>query len=287
MPGEGESTADELLTYAEPHDPALRQWVIRTVEKLSGQPRLRRVYEEVRARTSYADPPNPHAFFGAALERLGVTLEVEPRAMAQVPTSGPLVFIANHPFGVLDGLGLCELALRARGDMKVMIHRALFRDPPLQDLMLPIDFSGSREAAKRNISVREDALRYLNGGGTVAVFPAGGISTAPTPFGVATDLEWKLLPAKLIQRSKATVIPVRFHGQNSPLFHLVSRFSQTLRMSLVIREVENKCGRPLRATIGAPITFDAIAHLKNRRDLTEHLRREVYGLDPAPFNGQS
>lgn len=278
MARRGERNADDLLTYAEPHDPPLRQWVIRGIEKLSGQPRLRSIYEEVRDRTSHAVPPRPSAFFGAALERLGVELQVDDDAVAAIPSSGPLVFVANHPFGVLDGLGLCTLALRARGEMKVMIHRALFRDPSLQDLMLPIDFGGSRAAAKRNICVRNEALQYLEGGGSIAVFPAGGISTAPTPFGVATDLEWKLLPAKLIQRSKATVVPVHFPGQNSPLFHLVSCFSQTLRMSLVIREVEVRRNRPLPITVGRPIPFETLADLRDRRALTERLRQEVYAL---------
>lgn len=272
--------SEDLLTYAEPHDPTYKQWTIRIVEKLSGQPKLLELYERVRETTTHAPTPKPHLFFGAALEELGVVSTIEPEDLSRVPPEGPLVFVANHPFGVLDGLGLCDLALRARGDVRVIIHRALFRDTSLQQFMLPIDFEGSRAAAKRNIAVRNEAIDYLVGGGAIAVFPAGGISTADHPFGPATDLEWKLLPAKLIQKAEATVVPVHFSGQNSWLFQLVSMFSQTLRMSLVIREVENKRNEPLRVTIGHPIPFSELAEIRDRKALTAHLRAQVYALDP-------
>lgn len=273
--------SEALLTYADPRDPRLTQAVIRSVEVLSGQPRLAKQYERVKARTTNRPgTPDPGAFFAEALNELDIEVAYEFLG-APPPAEGPVVFVANHPFGVVDGLALCRLALEQRGSVKIMIHRALFKDPALQPFMLPVDFEGSREAAKRNIAVRDEAIAFLRGGGTVAVFPGGGISTASQPFGPATDLEWKLLPAKLIQVTRATVVPVFFPGQNSALFQIASQISQTLRLSLVIREVRNKRGRPLAVRVGAPIPFDALPEAKkDRKELTEHLRRVVYDLDP-------
>lgn len=276
--------AHDLLTYAEPEDPRFRRVVIRGIERLSGQPRLVRQYEQAKARsTHHPDGPFPERFFAIALDVLKVTPRFTPLGqLEKIPREGPVVIVANHPFGVVDGLALCDLALRCRGDVKVIIHRALFRDPALQSFMLPIDFGGSRPAAKRNIQVRNEAIAYLKDGGTIAVFPGGGISTAPSPFGEATDLEWKLLPAKLIHLARATVVPVYFPGQNSRLFQWVSQISHTLRLSLVIREVNNKRGRPLDVIVGDPIPYESLAPFSDRRALMEHLRAVVYALGHPP-----
>lgn len=240
-----------------------------------------RLYEAARARSiEHRDAMRPEAFFSAALDVLGVEPEYQGLDPSAIPRRGPLVFVANHPFGVVDGLALCKLAIETRGDVKILIHRALFRDPDLQRFMLPVDFGGSREAAKRNIAVRDEALSFLRDGGTVAVFPGGGISTAQGAFGPVTDLEWKLFPAKLIKSAKATVVPVYFPGRNSRLFQLVSQFSQTLRLSLMIRELNQHRGRPLPVTVGVPVPYPDLAGIRDRRALTEHLRHLVYGLAP-------
>ncbi|MBX2811934.1 MAG: lysophospholipid acyltransferase family protein [Myxococcales bacterium] len=275
---------DELLTYAEPHDPRLKRVVIRGIEQLSGQSKLRRLYEHARSQTTHApDGPKPEAFFSQALKELQVQSRYCPNQMAKIPKHGPLLLIANHPFGVVDGLALCELAIKARSDFKIMIHRALFKDPALQSFMLPVDFSGTREAARQNIAVRNEAIGYLKKGGTIAIFPGGGIATAPRMFGSATDLDWKLLPAKLIHAAKATVVPVFFPGQNSRLFQWASQLSETLRLSLVIREITNKRGRTIDMVIGDPIPYARLNPIKDRRELTNHLRTQVYALSEEAF----
>ena len=273
---------DELLTYAEPDDPRLRRVVIRSIERLSGQRRLRRLYQHACARSTRApDGPRPEAFFRQALEVLNVRPSCSVHQLHKIPTEGPVVFVANHPFGVVDGLALCDLALRTRGDVKILIHRTLFRDPDLQAFMLPINFAGTRDAARQNIAVRNEAIAYLKSGGTIAVFPGGGIATAPHTFGLATDLDWKLFTARLIHSARAAVVPVFFPGQNSRLFQWVSQFSQTLRLSLVIREIGNKQGRDIEMVVGDPLAYEELAHISDRKELMNHLRQTVYALEAS------
>lgn len=274
---------EDLLTYAEPEDPRLRRAFIRGIERISGQRNLVRMYDRARGRSTHApDGPRPERFFAEALRELEVEPLFPADKLAAIPRQGPLMLVANHPFGVVDGLALCELAMRARGDVKVIIHRTLFRDESLRGFMLPIDFGGGRDAAKRNIAVRDEAIAYLRGGGTIAVFPGGGISTAQGTFGPVTDLEWKLLPAKLVHIARATVVPVYFPGQNSRLFQWVSQFSQTLRLSLVIREVNNKRGRPLPVCVGDALPYSELSSYKDRRALMDYLRTKVYALGEGP-----
>ena len=260
-----------LITYAKPNDPKLRRFIIKSIERLSGQRPLAHVYSRAAAH-------GPQAFFGKALDELSISTNITQQQLEKIPKTGPVVFVANHPFGVVDGLVLCDIAMRSRGDFKVLIHRALFKEKSLESYMLPIDFSNTREAAKSNIAVKNEAIRYLKAGGTMVIFPAGGISTAKHAFGPVTDLEWKLLPAKLIHMAKATVVPVFFHGTNSQLFHLVSQVSMTLRLSLVVREVYNKRGQPVQTVVGDPINYSELAHIKGKRELMEELRTIVYNL---------
>ena len=114
--------------------------------------------------------------------------------------------------------------------------------------------------------------------GTVVIFPGGGVSTAQRWFGPALDLEWKRFTAKLVQTTRATVVPIFFHGQNSRLFQIVSQFSLTLRLALLLKEVKNKMGLTIDVTIGSPIPYRELEHIKDRQELLDTLRMITYNL---------
>jgi putative hemolysin len=136
-------------------------------------------------------------------------------ALAAVPKTGPVVFVANHPYGVLDRVVMSWLVNKVRPDFLVLIHIVLTRAPEAAPFILPIDFSGAEGAEQTNLASR--AAARLAKGGAVVVFPAGAISTTPDKFGSkpAVDGRWQPFASQLIQRSKATVVPIWFGGQNS------------------------------------------------------------------------
>ena len=134
---------------------------------------------------------------------------------------------------------------------------------------------------RANIETKRAALAALARDECVAIFPSGGVATAEKVFGPAIDLEWRTFVAKLVRSSEATVVPLFFHGQNGPLFQLASRLSQTLRLSLLLHEVNNKRGRPLRVTVGEPVGYGELREIRGRGELTEHLRRTVMALESA------
>lgn len=261
------------LTYASPTDRLLKKALIYSIEHLTGRRKLEKVYARI-----LEDVNTQTTFWQAALNALQVKLAYDPARLAAIPQQGPIIFIANHPFGVLDGLAICHLAAQTRCDFRILINSALVREDRLAHYMLPIDFSETEEAVHTNIESKRKALETLRQGGAIIIFPAGGIATAKQPFGKATDLEWKLFTAKLIHMTKATVVPIYFHGQNSQLFQLVSQFSLTLRLSLIIREVNNKIAETLRINIGDPIPYAQLAEIKGRQALMKHLREVTYAL---------
>ena len=262
-----------LISYADAKDPLWKRITIQGIEKVTGKPTLQRLYDQAR------NTPIPtNQFWELALRLLDIRLNYDPNKLAAIPSKGPLVIIANHPFGVVDGIGICYLAGKIRPHFRILTNSVLCQDAELNQFMLPIDFAETREAARTNIETKRLAVETLEQDGAVVIFPGGGVSTSHSWFGPAEDLEWKRFTAKLVQTARATVLPIYFHGQNSRLFQIVSQFSLTLRLALLLREVKNKMGLTIDVTIGNPIPYDAMAHIKNRQKLLDWLRETTYGL---------
>ncbi|MCB0643825.1 MAG: lysophospholipid acyltransferase family protein, partial [Phaeodactylibacter sp.] len=212
------------------------------------------------------------------LELLKVEMAYDEAQFQKIPTEGPVVFIANHPFGVLDGLVLSCLISRVRPDFKVMVNEVLTREPLLAPYLLPIDFRPTKAAMDMNIQTRKDTLLTLKAGQALGIFPAGGVATAHKGSRKVEDLEWKLFVAKAVQMSGATVVPIFFHGQNSRLFQLASRINMNLRLGLLLNEVRNKMGDTVQLAIGDPIPPETWKSCADRKELLEFLRNETFAL---------
>ena len=267
-----------LFSYATPEDPAYKRLAIRTIERVTGQPRLERLYL-----TNQRRPRPGESFWNAAARQLELEIHHDPARLAAIPATGPVVVVANHPFGVLDGIVLGHLIARRRPDFKVLTHNALHRAPEVRRFVLPIDFAATPAAALTNLRSRAGALQLLEDGGCLIVFPSGTVSTATTPFArAAVDCAWKPFTARAVIQSRATVVPVYFAGQNSRLFQVASHLSATLRLALLFHEVRNKMGRVVSVTIGAPVPYGALAPIGDRHALIDHLRTLTYALAHGP-----
>src|SRR5580692_8598703 len=138
-------------------------------------------------------PRAGETFWQAAVRSLELDVRYDAHALAAVPKTGPVVFVANHPYGVLDGIVMSWLVSKVRADFLVLTHVVLTRAPEAAPFILPIDFSGVEGAEQTNLASRAAARAHLARGGAVVVFPAGGISTAPDKLGrrPAVDGPWQ------------------------------------------------------------------------------------------------
>lgn len=269
-----------ILSYAPYFEHPVKRKLVSAIERMSGQRRLQRLYETYRRDLS-SEP-----FFDAAVKLLELDVQFNTARLTQIPAKGPLVVVANHPFGVLDGVLISWLMSLRRTDFKVLTNAILDGAPEARDWLLPIDFAGTREAQATNIATRADALRRLSDGECIIVFPAGGVSTSPTPFGrTAVDDTWKPFTAKLISKSGAHVTPIFFEGQNSRLFQWASHMSIELRLALIFREVKRRIGTAMPVHIGKTLSPEDLAHVGRRHDLMNFLRDQTYGM--APENQQT
>jgi putative hemolysin len=271
------------LTYAAPGDPPLKSAVIRFIERLSGQTVLQSLYRSATQDTSASAGCD---FWTAALDRLGIRLAIEgsgSTASAALPSEGPVVVAANHPYGIVDGLALCHIVSRSRPDFKILINGVLCRDERFDDHFLPVDFSETPAARRTNLRSMREALGTLRSGGALAMFPAGGIATSTRGFGPVRDLPWKPFIAHLVQKTDADVLPVHFGGRNSRLFQVASALSQTLRLSLIIREVLRMRGEEITVRIGDLEPNEALRAIGERDAITEYLRRQTMRIGrPTP-----
>ncbi|QUJ77861.1 lysophospholipid acyltransferase family protein [Sulfitobacter albidus] len=224
-------------------------------------------------------------FFDVMIERYGLSLDLNRGRLSDVPRDGPLIVIANHPYGILDGLVMGHLLARTRGDFRIMANAAFAKAPDLHRLLLPIDFAQSKEAVAANLATRRTALDYLGDGGAVGIFPGGTVSTAAKPFSRPMDPGWRSFTARMVAKSDATVLPVYFDGHTSRMFQIASHLHQTLRMGLLIKEFRKRIDTPVRLSIGAPIGRDVLDPLaKDGKAMMDFLRKATYGLAPEPLD---
>jgi putative hemolysin len=266
------------LSYANPEDPWVARALIGAMERWAGRgyfvPLYRRWREEV--------VPSGKEVMRAVLELCDVELSLSGAWPPALADDAPLVIVANHPFGILDGFCALVLAEELGRPFRVLINKDLMKVPEIRPYALPVDFAETKAAQAANLRMRQEAIGLLKQGVTVVVFPAGGVATAPSAFSRAVDLPWKTFTARMVQATGAQVLPVFFEGQCSPLFHVVSRINLTLRLSLMIREFRRMVGSTVKARIGEVIAPAELSLLRDRLALTDLLFERVHALGDGP-----
>ncbi len=239
---------------------------------MSGRQLLERLYNEILDQN-----PTDKVLWEMMVQKLNLDLDVDISRIKDVNTEGGLIIIANHPFGVVDGIVLGYLTSLMTEDFKFLVNSVLCREKRLEKFLLPIDFGDTKEARQTNINTRKEAIENLSKGVPIVIFPGGGVSTSPNVWKRAEDLDWKRFVIKLIKKSGAKVLPIYFHGQNSWLFQFVSQFSLDLRLGLMLNEVHNKMGKQIHIRLGQQIHKQEISGMEPEEAL-QFLRKRVYEM---------
>lgn len=266
------------ISYASSASTRAGRAVIRSVENLTGRLGLIRM-----ARDYDREVAAGRDFWDVMVERYALTLQIEGGSLDDIPREGPLVVVANHPYGILDGLMLGHILSSTRGGFRILAHKVFRKAAELDRVILPLSFDETAEATALNIETRRAALDYLGRGGCIGVFPGGTVSTASRPFGPPMDPSWRRFTARLITKSNAAVVPVFFEGHNSRLFQIASHLHYTLRMALLVNEFKIRVGEPVKVVIGRPLDPASLAaRADDARGLMDLLRAETYRLSPEP-----
>lgn len=254
--------------------------VIRVMENVTGRMRL------IRRAKGYEDEVAAGKdFWSVMVGRYGLSLQVTGGALDNIPTEGPLILIANHPYGILDGLMMGHILSSIRGDFRILANNVFKKAEELNRIVLPVSFDGDRDALALNLQTRKVALEYLAQGGAIGVFPGGTVSTAAKPFATPMDPGWRSFTAKMISKSGATVVPIFFEGHTSRLFQIASHMHSTLRLGLLIKEFKARVDEPVKIVVGEALPeADLHARRKDPKAMMDYLRKATYELSPTPIN---
>lgn len=273
--GDHQPYDERKLSYATTFPEPLKAGTIRTLEWMTGKITLLRL---IRSFERNGIPAGPE-FWSNAVAHMGIDVRTPDEQVRRIPATGPLVVVANHPHGLVDGMILAELVGRVRTDYRILVRSLLAGVDEIAHFMIPVPFPHEPDALERNLEVRRRALRHLGAGGAIILFPSGSVASARTPFGPAVEAEWNPFTAKLIRRTGAQVLPVRFPGQNSRWYQLASLVSPTLRQGLLLHEVVHALDRPQAPIIGSPLPADEIAgRIESPRAFMAWLRQHTLAL---------
>ena len=263
----------KIISYASPEDSLMRRIVINSIELSTGRQKIEKAYNALKALNIQDASIWQHVF-----PLLGIELKFNREKVSTIHSSGPLLVIANHPYGVADGLAMGYLLSQFRNEFLLVVNEVLCREEMLGKYFLPIDFRENKKALHTNIETRKKAMSSLKDGGLIGIFPSGGVSTTPKVWKKkAEDLEWKNFVVKMVRQTGASVLPVYFKGQNSVPFQIASHIHPNLRLALLLNEVRRKRGNKIEFVIGDLISSEELAKVR-RNQVLSYLKEKTFDL---------
>ena len=258
------------MSYSTTFSNPILRWAISMMEWCTGKLIILRWIKKYEDSGTATD----HTFFQRVLGVMGITLTTPADQLANIPKTGPVVIVANHPHGMVDGLVIGDVMSRVRTDFRVLTRSILTElDEVGGSYMISVPFPHDPDAQAKGLEMRAKAMSVLKNGGVIAVFPAGVVASSDTMFGPVIEREWNVFTAKMIHRSGATVVPLRFNGKNSRWYQIANRISAVLRQGLLVFEIVNQRDTPQAPTVGAPISPEDCAKWKSDpRGFMAHLR---------------
>lgn len=276
-PPEGEVYDRRTLTYANSFDDPWTSFAIRAIEWFTGKLTiLRMVAEFERNNAEYRG----QKFWRGVLDVMGIELRTPLEQLKNIPAEGPVVVVANHPHGMVDGMILADLIGRVRQDYRILTRSVLTGlDEAATSFMIAVPFPHDPEAQRKMVEMRANAMAHLDQGGVVALFPSGVVMSSETWFGPAIEQEWNVFTAKMIRRSGARVVPIYFPGRNSRAYLIANRVSAILRQGLLLHEIVRSCKKPQSPVVGDPLTPQQMEMLEtDPRGFMAWLRKHTLSL---------
>lgn len=221
---------------------------------------------------------NAEEFVRLALENLDVGWDVAPGELEHIPTSGPAVIVANHPFGGIEGLLFADIILQRRRDLRVLANVHLQRIRELRELIIAVNPFEGKTAARENTQPLREAVQWVRDGGALMVFPSGEVSHFQFRRASISDPDWRPSVGYIVRRTGAPVIPAFVCGRNTLFFQLMGCIHPRLRTALLAREFLNKVHGRVRIRFGPQVTPNRSRTFSSSLQLARYLRLRTYSL---------
>ena len=255
--------------------PALRPWV----QPL--EPALRRLLLpcEVMDGFDLARRAGDGAGFARhLLGALDIRFRIDDCGRERIPAGGAAVIVANHPYGIVEGLILAALLDDIRPDWKIMANSMLAGIAELRSHMIAVNPFEVPDANAQNRMPLREAVRLLSAGSALVMFPAGEVAHLDWAERAIADPVWKTTAARLALRARAPVVPVFFEGANSVPFHVAGVLHPGLRTIGLAREFHKMRGKTVRLHIGKPIPHTVLNGYRDPQHATAYMRSRTLFL---------
>ncbi|MEL7098120.1 MAG: lysophospholipid acyltransferase family protein [Pseudomonadota bacterium] len=264
------------LSYASTFDDPWKSYIIKVMETFTGKLTILRLIRKFERQGA----PQGQAFWRACLDVMGIDLTTPQAQLDRIPKEGPVIVVANHPHGMVDGMIFADLIGRVRPDYRILTRSLLTGiDEVAGSFMIPVPFPHDPDAQRKMVEMRAKAMEYLAGGGVVALFPSGVVASSDTWWGPVIEREWNVFTAKMIRKSGARVVPMRFPGQNSRAYQIANRVSPILRQGLLLHEIVHSLNKPQGPVVGHPLAEAEVeARAKDPRAFMAWLREHTLSL---------
>jgi putative hemolysin len=257
---------------------SLFRLIERPVETMLSLGAINRAYARSLSLQQERDQHEGGDYFRTVLRTLDISYDLTDEDRAKIPATGPVVVVANHPFGALDGVILGDILTGIRPDVRLMGNHLLASVPQVREWIISVDPFGGPAAAQANIGPLKACLRWLNKGGLLGTFPAGTVSHLRVRDKCISDPAWQRSVVGLVRRTGATVVPVFFEGRNSMMFQLAGLIHRSLRTALLPKELLKRRHSRLSVFVGRPIGPDKIERYPDDEVLIDYLRWKTYML---------
>jgi putative hemolysin len=242
------------LSYAGTFKNPIKANAIRLIEWTTGKLHLLRLIRQYeRSGVPFGQP-----FWPKAMKTMGIEVLTPADQVARIPKTGPVVVVANHPHGLVDGMVMAELIGRVRTDYKILTRSLLTGIPEIAEFLIPVPFPHEDNARELGLEMRAQCMEHLKAGGVIVLFPAGKVAHSETWFGPAIEGEWNPFTHKMVTRSGATVLPIYFPGRNTRIYQIANRVSATWRQGLLLHEIKCALYKPQAPVIGHPLGQDEL-----------------------------
>jgi len=260
------------------HHP-VQKWLLtileHPIEKTLSIKALNDAYERMEF---FASLENHDNVFQDCLDCVQAHYALSEQDIQKIPKQGPLVVVANHPFGGLEGVVLGDIIYRARPDVRVLGNYLLQNLAALREWIIPVDPFGNRSSSIANAKSIKAAIRWVAAGGALVTFPAGEVAHFAWGQAKITDPKWSPHVGAIIKHAQADVLPVFFPGSNSLFFQIAGLFHPRLRTVLLPHELINKSSQAINVYIGKAIPWKKIKNLEDNEAITEYLRNSTFFL---------
>lgn len=217
------------------------------------------------------------AFLEAILDDFQIKFEIPEEDLKRLPKNGAFITVSNHPLGGIDGILLLKLMLEQRADFKIIANFLLHRIAPLKPYIMPVNPFENRQDVKSSISGFKSAIKHLQDGHPLGLFPAGEVSTYRDGK-LVVDRPWEKAAMKLVKKAGVPVVPIYFHAKNSKLFYKLSQLGDTFRTAKLPSELLTQKKRTIKVRIGRPISVSDQVEHESIDDFSDFIRKKTYML---------